>query len=210
MIHVMVVDDQRLIRDVVRMRLESDKGIEVVAEAASGEQARRLIAQSSIDVVLMDLNMPGIGGVEATGRLIKANPGLKVVALSMYTGGPEPLRFLAAGGIGYVSKDDGAEELVTAIKRAYRGSRYVSAQVAGNLCVDIKPAALQRLDALTSRELQVLKLIAQGRAAAEVARQLHISVKTVRFHRGKLLQKLQASNDVQLARIAWDLGLRAD
>lgn len=209
MIRVMLVDDHRFVRDLMRVKLESDGSISVVAEAGSGEEARRLVESCPVDVVLMDLNMPGMGGVEATARLVNARPGLRVVAVSVYDRGPEPVRFLAAGGVGYISKADSAEEMVAAVKRASNGSRYVSAAVAGNIVMDVHAEAQERLGTLTGRELQILRLLADGLSVHEIASDLHIAVKTVRFHRQRLMEKLEVDNDVQLARIAWELGLVA-
>lgn len=204
MIRVAVVEDQQLIRGLVRAKLESDPEIRVVAEAASGEEARRVVPGARPDVVLMDLSMPGIGGIEATRRLLSALPGLKIVALSMHVDGPLPGRFLGAGGVGYVSKNARAAELVEAVRRVHEGGHYLSSDVAASI---LEPTKAAGPAVLTVRELQVLERIAQGKGSEEIAQQLKLSVKTVQAHRRHLLEKLGARNDVQLARLARDHGL---
>ncbi|MCC7411986.1 MAG: response regulator transcription factor [Gammaproteobacteria bacterium] len=207
MIRVVVVDDQRIVRDCLRVKLESDRDIRVVAEASTGEEARRVVPQAKPDVVLMDLGMPGIGGIEATRRLVQVLPHIKVVALSVYVDGPFPAKFLAAGGVGYVSKFGTSDELVNAVKLVHQGRPYLSRDVLQALIVDGGSAGGEELARLSDREVQVLKLIAEGCDPDDVATQLKLSVKTVHTHRRHLLRKLGVKNDVQLARMAQQYGV---
>jgi len=208
MIRVALVDDHQMFRQLLRARLEADAGIGIVAEAGSGEEARRVVPAANPDVVLMDLHMPGIGGLEATRRLLAARRELRIIGLSMYDNGPLPARFIDLGGAGYLSKNAGAAELVDAVRRVHRGDCYVSRDV-------LEVIALGRavynagdgIAALTGRELQILELIADGCMVAEIAAHLCLSHKTVHAHRRHLLHKLQAKNDVHLARIARENGL---
>jgi len=208
MIRIVVVDDQRLVRRCVCARLNAVPDFEVVAEAASGEQVREVARSERFDVILMDLNMPGIGGLEATRRLISMNPTLRIIGLSMYISGPFPRQFLRAGGAGYVSKNTDADELVTAIRCVHANECYISADVAQNIAVsDSLRIKAHGVDALSRREVQVLQQIANGLSPDDIAERLCLSVKTVAHHRRHLLTKLDARNDVQLATIARDQGL---
>ncbi|MGE0486915.1 MAG: response regulator [Gammaproteobacteria bacterium] len=208
MIRLLLVDDQRLVRRCVAMRLNAVADFEVVAEACSGEEARELARQHTVDIVLMDLNMPGIGGLEATRRLLALAPELRVIGLSMYVSGPFPKQFLRLGGAGYVSKNADTEELVDAIRRVADGECYISADVAQNIAVSGSLRVRRNgIDALSRREVQVLQQIACGLTHDAIAARLSLSAKTVAHHRRLLLRKLEVDNDVQLAAIARDQGL---
>ena len=208
MIRILLVDDQRLVRRCVSARLNAVNDFEVVAEAASGEEAREALRQHAADIILMDLNMPGIGGLEATRRLLALDPGLRVIGLSMYVSGPFPRQFLRLGGAGYVSKNADTGELVAAIRKVHAGECYISADVARNIAVSgVLSSRRNGIDALSRREVQVLQQIANGLSPEEIAAQLSLSVKTVAHHRRLLLRKLEAHNDVQLATIARDQGI---
>lgn len=209
MIRVVVVDDQRLVRQCVRVKLEADPSIEVVGEAGSGEEARRVVPEVAADLVVMDLNMPGMGGIEATRRLTGALPRLRVLGLSYYTDGPFPARFLEAGGTGYLTKNVSAGDLVDAVKAVHRGRQVISAEVATAIAVGLGHADPQRWGGLGNREMQVWKLIADGADADEIASGLNLSIKTVQAHRRHLLEKLRLRNDVQLARLARECGIVA-
>ncbi len=208
MIRILVVDDQRLVRRCICAKLNASEGFEVAAEAGSGEQARELARSERFDVILMDLNMPGMGGLEATRRLLALDPGNRVLGLSMYVSGPFPKQFLRAGGAGYVSKNADTDELLTAIRTVQAGDTYISADVAQSIARDdLRGGRRHGVDALSRREVQVLQQIANGLSAQEIAACLNLSVKTVAHHRRQLLNKLDAGNDVQLALIARDHGL---
>jgi two-component system invasion response regulator UvrY len=207
-IRILLVDDQRLVRRCVSARLNAVADFEVIAEAASGEEAREAVRRQPFDIILMDLNMPGIGGLEATRRLLALDPGVRVIGLSMYVSGPFPRQFLRLGGAGYVSKNADTEELVGAIRKVQAGECYISADVARNIAAS---GALGRrrhgVDALSHREVQVLQQIANGFSPEQIAQRLSLSVKTIAHHRRLLLRKLEAQNDVQLATIARDQGI---
>jgi two-component system, NarL family, invasion response regulator UvrY len=208
MIEILVVDDQRLVRRCICAKLDAVEDFEVTAEADSGEDARDLARQREFDVILMDLNMPGMGGLEATRRVLSANADSKIIGLSMYVSGPFPKQFLRAGGAGYVSKNADTDELVSAIRRVNDGECYISADVAQQIAASdslrVKPRGI---DALSRREIQVLQQIAKGLSMSDIAGQLSLSGKTVAHHRRQLLSKLDVKNDVQLAGIARDQGL---
>jgi two-component system, NarL family, invasion response regulator UvrY len=208
MIRIMVVDDQRLIRRCISARLNAVHDFSVAAEAASGEEARDAVRTSQFDIILMDLNMPGIGGLEATRRLLALKPDCRILGLSMYIDGPYPKQFLRAGGAGYVSKNADTEELVRAIRTINDGGCYISADVAQHIAAS-DSLRIQRhgVEALSRREIQVLQKIAGGLCADDIAAGLCLSAKTVAHYRRQLLDKLGARNDVQLAGIARDQGL---
>lgn len=208
MIRLLVVDDQRLVRRCVSARLNAVADFEVVAEAASGEEARERMRQVEVDIILMDLNMPGIGGLEATRRLLAFASGLRIIGLSMYTSGPFPKQFLRLGGAGYVSKNADSEELVAAIRKVHAGGCHISTDVARNIAVsDSLRRTRHGVDSLSRREVQVLQQIALGLTHDAIAAQLALSSKTIAHHRRELLRKLAAENDVQLAAVARDQGL---
>lgn len=208
MIRVLIADDHALVRQALTLALQSTGDIRVVAQAASGEEARQRVREQQPDVVLMDLSMPGMGGVEATRRLRDVRPPVRVLGLSQFVKGPYVQRFLQAGGTGYVSKYAAAEQLVQAVRRTAAGECFLSPEVAAEALPDSPEAgAPSRRDQLTRRELQVLQLLARGLAPLEVAATLFLSVKTVAHHRRRLLAKFKVSNDVQLINEAHARGL---
>ena len=208
MIEILLVDDQRLVRRCVAARLNAVEDFEVAGEANSGEAARAEIRARDYDIVLMDLNMPGMGGIEATRRLLAANEKARVIGLSMYISGPLPRHFLSTGGAGYVSKNADTEELVHAIRQVHAGECYISRDVAQHIAavdsLKIKPSGV---DTLSPREIQVLQHLANGLSTDAISERLNLSIKTVAHHRRHLLSKLEATNDVQLATIARDHGI---
>ena len=208
MIDILVVDDQRLVRKCICARLNAVADFTVTAEAASGEEARELARVRDFNVILMDLNMPGIGGLEATRRVLAVKPDSRILGLSMYISGPFPTQFLRTGGAGYVSKNTDTEELVHAIRSVHGGACFISADVAQHIATN-DSLRMQRygFGALSRREIQVLQQIASGWSHDEIALRLSLSGKTVAHYRRQLLEKLGVRNDVQLAAIARAQGL---
>lgn len=208
MITILLVDDQRLVRRCISARLNAVPDFKVSAEAASGEQAREIARSQAFDIILMDLNMPGIGGLEATRRLLAVAPEIRIIGLSMYVSGPFPKQFLRGGGAGYVSKNADTDELVAAIRAVHGGAHYISADVAQHIASsDAMFGTRSGFASLSRREAQVLQQIANGLSPADIAACLSLSVKTIAHHRRHLLSKLRVNNDVQLASIARDQGL---
>lgn len=208
MTHIILVDDQKLVRHCLRVRLESVAGFRVVGEASNGEDAKALVQSMACDIVLMDLHMPGMGGLEATRRLLAIEPELRIIGLSMYVGGPYPRKFLQLGGAGYVSKNADTQALVHAIQTVEAGHTFVSADVAREFAearrIGREEAGLAEL---SRREIQVLHQISEGLSISEIARRLCLSPKTVAHHRRSLFTKLSVQNDVQLANVARTEGL---
>jgi two-component system invasion response regulator UvrY len=211
MIKIMLVDDHRLVRAGLRRVLQEVADMAVVAEASSGEEALDLARDSNPDVVLMDINMPGIGGLECTRRLLQRSPATKVIAVSMHMEEPYPSRFLAGGAAGYLSKDSAADEVVSAIRRVHAGGHYVAADVAGNLAASlVRGANNSPFEQLSQRETQVMLMVTKGYGTQEISDRLHLSPKTVSTYRYRLFEKLNVTNDVELTRMAMRYGLLED
>ncbi|MSR15409.1 MAG: response regulator transcription factor [Gammaproteobacteria bacterium] len=208
MIRLIVVDDQRLVRKCICAKLESIMDFQVVGEAESAEQLFSIIAGLEFDVLLLDLNMPGTGGLEAASRLLAQDPSYKMVGLSMYTEGPYPRRFLGLGGSGYVSKEADTEELVLAVREASRGRTYISRDVAQHLALSavLPHSGGNQIENLSRREIEVLQFISHGYGVDEIAVKMSLSAKTIAYHRRHLMDKLGATNDVRLTLIARNQG----
>jgi two-component system invasion response regulator UvrY len=211
MIKVTIVDDHELVRTGIIRLLADVSGIEVVAEASSGEEAVQLVRQHRPDVVLMDVNMPGIGGFEATRKLVQMYPDLKVIVVTIHMDDPFPSRMLQAGAMGYLTKGCGVEEIVTAIREVFAGRRYISADVAQQLALKLMPGGEESpFDALSPRELQVMLMLTQGTKVQEISDKLCLSPKTVSTYRHRLYDKLGVNSDVALTRLAMRYGVVDD
>jgi DNA-binding NarL/FixJ family response regulator len=202
-LRILIVDDHDLFRAGLRHLLE-EQGIKVVAEAADGEAAIKLAQELAPDVVIMDLNMPGITGVETTRRLTGHAPTCRVVVLTISAEDEDVASAVVAGACGYLLKDSSIEELVAGIRAAAAGEALISPYVAGKLLQRLRdewsPAELDTIRAeLSEREIEVLKLIANGKDNADIARNLFISPKTVKNHISNILMKLQIENRIQAA-----------
>ena len=206
-IKVMLVDDHDLIRYGLRRLLEDQAGIEVTEEANSGELALEKVRASQPDVILMDINMPGMGGFEATSRRSKMHPECKVIVLTIHSEGPLPKRLLEAGAMGYLSKGGPVEEMVEAIKKVYAGKRYIAPTVAQELALSMLPGEVSLIDTLSQRELQVMIMIGQGLRTNVISDKLSLSPKTVSTYRKRLYEKLEVTNDVEMMHIAMKHGL---
>jgi two-component system, NarL family, invasion response regulator UvrY len=210
-IRVLLVDDHALVRTGIRHILDEAPGIEVLAEASSGEEAVDLARSEKPDVILMDVNMPGIGGLEATRKIAAAAPDVKVIVVSVHSTDPYPSRLLEAGAQGYLTKDCSGEEIVTAVKRVHEGERYLAADIARKLADSLLSGNKGTpLDQLSQRELQVMLMIIQGHSVQLISDKLFLSPKTVSTYRHRLFQKLEVENDVGLARFAIRHGLLDD
>lgn len=211
-LRILIVDDHTLVRAGFRSLLEKMDGCEVVAETGDGREALRLVGQLKPDVVLMDVKMPGLNGLEATARISKDFPGVRVVILSMYTNEEYVLQALRAGAVGYLLKDAATVELQVAIQAAMRGEMYLSPSISKRVLQDymqLVGGSGSMLDALTARQREVLQLIAEGRTMKEIAQLLHISVKTAEAHRTQLMERLDIHDVTGLVRFAIRVGLVA-
>jgi two-component system invasion response regulator UvrY len=211
MIKVTIVDDHELVRTGIIRILKDEPDLEVVAEASSGEEAIQLVKQYKPDVVLMDVNMPGIGGFEATRKLIQMYPDLKVIVVTIHVDDPFPSRMLQAGAMGYLTKGCGVDEIINAIREVNTGRRYISADVAQHLALKLMPGGEESpFDSLSPRELQVMLMLTQGTKVQEISDKLCLSPKTVSTYRHRLYDKLGVSSDVALTRLAMRYGMVDD
>lgn len=208
MISVMLVDDLDLVRTGIRKILDDASGIKVVAEASSGEEAVKLARQMNPHVVLMDVKMPGIGGFEATRKLLRMDPNLKVLVVTICDNDFYPARLLQVGASGYLTKGASMDEMVQAIKTVHAGQRYISPEIASRLAFKhVTDKEESPFETLSERELQVMLMITKGMKVQEIADKLCLSPKTVNSYRYRIFEKLRIKNDVELTLLAIRHGL---
>ena len=203
-VRVLIVDDHDLFRSGLRNLLE-DEGVQVVGEAAAGQEALNIVRDIAPDVVVMDLNMPGMGGVEATRHISTIAPLTRVVMLTISDQDNDVIDAILAGACGYLLKDSSIQELISGIRAASRGESLISPTIASKVLQRVRASSTQpaiettiRAE-LSDREIEVLKLIANGKDNAMIAGELHISPKTVKNHISNILMKLQIENRIQAA-----------
>ena len=206
-ISVFMVDDHALVRAGMRMILSGQADIEVVGEAGSGEDALPQVRRLKPDVVLCDLHLPGISGLEVTERIVRGDSGTRVVIVSVLEDGPMPRRLLEAGASGYVGKGGDAAELLRAVRDVARGRRYLASGIAQNLALSGIGGGETPFDALSPRELEVALLLTRGLRQEDIARRLCLSAKTVNTHKSRLFEKLEIQDSIALARLASQYGL---
>jgi DNA-binding NarL/FixJ family response regulator len=206
-IRVYVVDDHALVRAGMRMILAGEADIEVVGEAECGEDALPQIRKLKPDVVLCDLHLPGVSGLELTERILKGDHGTRVIVVSVLEDGPMPKRLLEVGASGYVGKGGDASELLRAVREVARGKRYLANSVAQNLALYGIDGDGSPFDALSARELEVAMLLTQGLRQEDIARRLSLSAKTINTHKTRLFEKLGIQDSIALARLAGQYGL---
>ncbi len=210
-VRVLIADDHAIVREGLRALVEAQPGIAVVGEAADGHEAWQRACELKPDVVLLDLSMPVVGGVEAAERIRKDCPAVQVLALTMHEERGYVARLLRAGASGYVLKRTAAAELVRAIRAVASGGTYVDPSLAGTLLTDrshtpTRGALGPRADALTAREQEVMRLVAHGHTNKEIGATLEISVKTVETHKTNAMGKLGLSSRAALVRFALEAG----
>jgi two-component system invasion response regulator UvrY len=207
-IRTFLVDDHALVRTGMRMILSDTVDIDIIGEAESGEAALPQIRELRPDVVVCDLHLPGISGLEVTERLIKGRYGARVVIVSVLEDGPIPKRVIEAGASAYVGKGGNPMELVNAVREAAQGKRYLASSIAQNLALsNIDGGGATPFDSLTRRELEVTMLLLQGLRQEDIARRLSLSAKTVNTHKSRLFAKLGIDDGMSLARLAQQYGL---
>lgn len=208
MISIVIVDDHDLVRLGIKKLLASANDIKVIGEAENGEDAVRLVRELKPDVVLMDLKMPGIGGLEATHKLMRVNPAIKVLVVTACDEEPFPYRLVRAGAAGYVTKNANVDELVAAIHKVNSGQPYITPEIAQKMALrQVSDAAKSPFAELSERELQVMWMITHGHRVQEIADKLCLSPKTVNTYRYRLFEKLSVKNDVELTHLALRYGM---
>jgi two-component system invasion response regulator UvrY len=208
MINVMLVDDHGLMRDGLKRLLNDVDGIDVVAEAETGEQAIHQVRRRPPDVILMDISMPGIGGLEATRKIALVQPDVKIIAVTIHDADPFPARLLEAGAAGYLTKGCDVREIINAIRSVHAGRQYITPDVAQTLALTlVNKGEKSPMERLTQRETQVMLMIVKGAANKEISARLCLSPKTTSTYRYRLFEKLGVQNDVELTRFAIRHGL---
>ncbi len=207
-INVLLVDDHEIVLAGLCRLLSDENSIKVVGLARSGEEAIQLAREKSPDVVLMDVKMPGIGGLEATRKMLHVNDRLKVIILTVYSEPPMPAKLLKAGAYGYLTKGATTKDMVSAIRTVYSGQRYLSADVAQQLALsNVINQERPVLDSLSPRELQVMLMITQGQTVNNISSRLCLSPKTINSYRYRLFEKLGVTSDVELTHMALRYGI---
>ncbi|WP_127960127.1 UvrY/SirA/GacA family response regulator transcription factor [Serratia microhaemolytica] len=208
MISVLLVDDHELVRAGIRRILEDIKGIKVVGEAQCGEDAVKWCRSNSADIVLMDMNMPGIGGLEATRKIVRYSPDTKIIMLTIHTESPLPAKVMQAGAAGYLSKGAAPQEVISAIRSVHAGQRYIASDIAQQMALSqLQPQAENPFASLSDRELQIMLMITKGQKVNEISEQLNLSPKTVNSYRYRMFSKLSINGDVELTHLAIKHGL---
>lgn len=202
-VKILIVDDHELVRTGLRLILEEVPDFEVVGEAKSGEDGLRFCRKDAPDVVLMDVNMPGIGGLEATKQIVQLSENTRVICLSMHTENPIPAKVMQMGAYGFVTKDAVPEEMILAIHKVAAGQKYVAPEIAQQIAIgkldmnDNNP-----FEQLSDRELEITLMLVKGQRVPEIASSLNISAKTVNTYRYRMFDKLNINTDVELTHLA--------
>ena len=203
MIRIILVDDHKLFRIGLRRMLQEAHGLQIVGEAETGERAIELARELRPSIVLMDIWMPGIGGLEATRRIVRMQLDIKVIAVTACDDNPFPLQVLKAGASGYLSKGVAAEELILAIKKVFVGKRYVSSEIAQTLAMSTyEEGHTSPFEQLSNREMQIMLMVVSCHKVNKISSDLHLSPKTVNSYRYRIFEKLSVSSDVEMTLMA--------
>ena len=206
-ISVILADDHAVVRMGFRLLLQDTKDITVAGEAESGEEVIKLLNTLTADIIVMDLSMPGIGGLETISRIVSKNKPPKILILSAHEDAIHPKRSLKAGANGYLSKRGAAEELIKAIRQIHSGNMYIEPSIAQKVAMSQMGGETSPVDVLSEREFDVFMALANGKTVNQIAETLHLSPRTVGTHLYNIKQKLNASNQTELAFIAIKSGL---
>ncbi|KPQ01705.1 UvrY/SirA/GacA family response regulator transcription factor [Marinobacter sp. HL-58] len=215
MIRVLVVDDHELVRSGITRMLADNPDIEVIGEASSGEDAIDFVRKDSPDIVLMDIRMPGIGGLEATRRILRIDDAVRVIVVTACADDPYPTRVMQAGASAYITKGADIKEMVRAIRMAHSGQRYISPEIAQKMALKQlgggdardEDGELSLFDRLSEREMQIAMMVVDCQKVQDISDKLCLSPKTVNSYRYRIFEKLEISSDVELALMAVRLGL---
>ncbi|MBT8049729.1 MAG: response regulator [Xanthomonadales bacterium] len=210
MIRLLVVDDHELVRIGLRHILADYPSIIIAGEAGEGEVALRMNRHLKPDVVLLDVCLPGLSGFEVTRRLKQASPRVGVIILTVHERAPYPERLLEAGASAYLTKGCAATELIQAIETVARGGRHIGSGIAQKMALNVLPGRQRSpFDGLSSREMEVLLMLTDGKKVADIAQTMHLSPKTVATYKYRIYEKLNTRNDVDMTRMAMRYGIVA-
>jgi len=203
LINILLVDDHELVRTGIRKILDDVKGFKVVGETGSGEEALQYCRKSEPDVVLMDVNMPGIGGLEATKKILRYAPDVKIIVLTVHNEDPFPSKVMQIGASGYLTKGAGPDEMINAIRSVHSGQRYITPEIAQQIALSqFKSVDENPFNSLSERELQIMLMITRGERVPDISTQLSLSSKTINSYRYRMFEKLNVGNDVELTHLA--------
>ena len=204
MIKIILVDDHELVRTGIRRILDDVKDFSVVSEASSGEDAVALCRRNAPDVVLMDVNMPGMGGLEATRKIIRMAENTRVICLSMHKEHPIPAQVMQIGAFGFLTKDAEHEEMIRAIYKVASGQKYLAPDIAQTIAISkLSVDSNNPFDALSTRELNIAMRLTRGQRVPDIAEELCINAKTVNTYRYRMFEKLGVATDVELTHLAY-------
>lgn len=208
MINLMIVDDHMIMREGLKRLFELDKDIHIAAEAADGLQALERLRTKHVDLLLLDISMPGLSGEALISRLIHQYPRLPILVLSMHSDPHVAMRVLRSGATGYLTKTQSPETLIAAVKKVSTGARYIGPELLEQIALNsLKSNPSSGLDSLTNREFQIMRLLADGHSINQIAEQLMISNKTVSTHKINLMQKMGFSSNADLIKFASKLSI---
>ncbi|WP_017444619.1 UvrY/SirA/GacA family response regulator transcription factor [Gayadomonas joobiniege] len=203
MIKILLVDDHIMVSSGMGRILNDERGFSVLATVGSGEEAVQFCRKHNPDIVLMDIHMPGIGGMEATKKILRYCPDTRVIVVSVHTENPMPAKVMQLGASGFLSKDALPEEVIKAIRKVHSGQRYLSTKIAQQMALaEIDESQQNPYQVLSDRELQIMNMITRGKRVQDISEQLSLSSKTVNSYRYRMFEKLQISGDVELTHLA--------
>ncbi|MEC7814759.1 MAG: UvrY/SirA/GacA family response regulator transcription factor [Pseudomonadota bacterium] len=213
MIRVLVVDDHELVRSGITRMLADNPDIQVIGQAESGEDAIDFVREQRPDIVLMDIRMPGIGGLEATRRILRIDDSIRIIVVTACADDPYPTRVMQSGASAYITKGSDIQEMVRAIRKAHSGQRYISPEIAQKMALKQisgdrdDDGELSRFERLSEREMQIAMMVVDCQKVQDISDKLCLSPKTVNSYRYRIFEKLEISSDVELALMAVRLGL---
>ena len=203
---ILIADDHQIIRDGLRSLIEKRNHLQIIGEAQDGQQAVRMALEQKPDLVIMDISMPGLNGIEAAGRILASEPGIRIIALSMHTDRRYVTEMIKTGASGYLLKDCAFDELLLAIEAVLNGQVYLSPRITGTLIGGLLQQSAEQANpnasSLSSREREVLQLIAEGLSTKEIAARLFLSAKTIETHRQHIMDKLNIHSLAELIKFA--------
>ena len=203
MVKILLVDDHELVRSGIRLILEGISSFSVVAELKSGEEAIRYCCNDSPDIVLMDVNMPGIGGLEATKQIARMSENIRVICISMHTENPIPAKVMQMGAYGFITKNAEPDEMVRAVHKVVAGQKYIAPEIAQQIAIGkLDLGDSNPFDQLSDRELEITLMLVTGRRVPDIADSLNISPKTINTYRYRMFEKLEINSDVEFTHLA--------